>query len=69
LYEVHIHVVGVVLQLGENGLRSGFLANFDEDFYLLKLQVERIIKLAVEYFRGVLKDGWLLLKHKVYIPE
>ena len=57
------------MQLGENGLRSGFLANFDEDFYLLKLQVERIIKLAVKYFRGVLKDGWLLLKHKVYIPE
>lgn len=36
LYQVHVHIIGVVLQLIQNSFRALFIHNFHKDFDLLK---------------------------------
>ena len=69
LHQVHIHIIRVILELGQDSLRVSFNSHFDQNFDLLQLKVEGVIKLTVKNFGGRLEDSGFFLQDEVDISQ
>lgn len=68
-YQIHVHIVCVILELVEDHFGIFVLSNLDQDVDFLQLHVDGVVELAEENLHVVLEDSWLLLKHKVDVSQ
>ena len=62
--QVHIHIVGVVLQLIEHALCILIIGDLDQNIDFLQFDVDWVVEFAEEHLDIVFKDRGLLLEHE-----